>query len=221
MKHINLTILKSFKIPLPPLEVQEEIVKEIAKIEKKEEKAKEVIKGNEEEIKGMIGAGARVRLGDILSLEYGVSLPKGKIIKGQYPVCGSNGIDGFHNDFLLEASSIIVGRKGSAGKVNWIDKNCTTIGTTFYVKNNPNKIGLRYAFYTLKNVNLENLIDGIGTPGLNRDNAYDIKIPHLPLEEQKKIIAKIEPLEKEITEAKEFLSNAKNLKQNILDKYLK
>ncbi|WP_422863123.1 restriction endonuclease subunit S [Brachyspira hyodysenteriae] len=57
-----------------------------------------------------------------------------KRILGEYPVYGSNGIVGYHNNFLVEAPNIIVGRKGSAGEVNFANKNFTPIDTTFYVK---------------------------------------------------------------------------------------
>jgi len=35
---------------------------------------------------------------------------------------GSNGISGYHNEYLIEAPAIIVGRKGSAGKLVYIEK---------------------------------------------------------------------------------------------------
>ncbi|MGF1496081.1 MAG: restriction endonuclease subunit S [Elainellaceae cyanobacterium] len=36
---------------------------------------------------------------------------------GQYPVFGSSGIVGYHNEYLVEAPALIVGRKGSVGEV--------------------------------------------------------------------------------------------------------
>ena len=80
----------------------------------------------------------RVRLDKIISLEYGKALQESKRIEGIYPVMGSNGIVGYHNEYLVKAPAIIVGRKGSAGKVTFIDKNCYPIDTTFYVLNKEN-----------------------------------------------------------------------------------
>ena len=56
-------------------------------------------------------------------LEYGASLPKKKRVEGPYPVVGSNGVTGYHSEYLVEGPAIIVGRKGSAGEVTLIDKN--------------------------------------------------------------------------------------------------
>jgi type I restriction enzyme M protein len=211
---------RNHKLPLPPLEIQQKIVAEIGEIEKKEEKATEKIEKTQVKVNNLFNKGEKTKIGDVLSLEYGVALRKNKRMKGEYPVVGSNGIDGYHNSYLIEAPSIIVGRKGSAGKVNWIDKNNTPIDTTFYVQINSDKIDLKYAFYLLKHANLESLAGGIGTPGLNRNEAYNVSINLPPLAEQQKIISQIEPLEKEIEEVKAFLASVKELKSEVLRRYL-
>ena len=60
-----------------------------------------------------------VRLGDVLKLEYGVSLPERERQPGDVPVFGSAGIVGRHNQATNTGPSIIVGRKGSIGTVTW------------------------------------------------------------------------------------------------------
>ena len=133
---------------------------------------------------------------------------------------GSNGIDGYHSDYLIEAPAVIVGRKGSVGKVNWIEQNCTPIDTTFYVQVNSKYINLRYSFFVLKHLELDKLSGGVGVPGLNRNSIYTLKCNLPSLSEQHNIISQIEPFEKEIEEAKQFLTNSIELKQELLNKYL-
>ena len=74
------------------------------------------------------------RIGDVISFEYGSPLPKRNRVSGEYPVMGSSGIDGYHNEYLVEAPAIIVGRKGSVGKVTLIEQPCFPIDTTFYLR---------------------------------------------------------------------------------------
>ena len=52
---------------------------------------------------------------EVCTLEYGASLPKSKRVDGPYPVMGSNGISGYHNEYLIEGPSVIVGSK----RVGW------------------------------------------------------------------------------------------------------
>ena len=161
------------------------------------------------------------KIGQLITLEYGKSLPKAKRIDGIYPVVGSNGIDGYHNTYILEAPNIIVGRKGSVGKVNWINENCTPIDTCFYVKANLDLINFKYCYYLLKNANLESLNTGLGPGGLNRNTAYNVDVKLPSLNDQQKIVSQIEELEKQIAEAQAIIDNSKQQKQEILDKYLK
>ncbi|MDQ1336304.1 MAG: type restriction enzyme protein [Thermodesulfobacteriota bacterium] len=98
-----------------------------------------------------------VRLGEVCTFEYGSSLPERNRVVGQYPVVGSNGIAGYHNSFIVKGPTIVIGRKGSAGEVNWIDDNCFPIDTTYFISLKLNEISLRYLFYTLQQLELTKL----------------------------------------------------------------
>ncbi|MDR0372991.1 MAG: hypothetical protein LBI79_05490 [Nitrososphaerota archaeon] len=55
-------------------------------------------------------------LGGVLTFQRGHDLPKTQMIDGEYPVVGSNGIIGNHNEYTPEAPSITIGRSGNVGK---------------------------------------------------------------------------------------------------------
>ena len=151
-----------------------------------------------------------VRLDEIISLEYGSSLPAEKRISGEYPVYGSNGIVGFHNQFKVNGPFIIVGRKGSAGKVHLSEKDGFPIDTTFFVKIiDQKRIDLYFLFHMLKSLELEKVNVQSGVPGLNRNDAYQIKIPLPPLEVQRQIVAEIEAWQKVIDGARQVVANWK------------
>jgi restriction endonuclease S subunit len=150
-----------------------------------------------------------VRLGEVCTFEYGSSLPERNRVVGQYPVVGSNGIAGYHNSFIVKGPTIVIGRKGSAGEVNWIDDNCFPIDTTYFISLKLNEISLRYLFYTLQQLELTKLRGGAGVPGLNRNDAYDTEIPLPPLEEQERIVAELEGYRKVIEGARQVLASYK------------
>ena len=54
-------------------------------------------------------------------------------VAGAIPVYGSNGIVGSHNEAIVEAPGLIVGRKGSAGQIHRSLGPFCPIDTTFYV----------------------------------------------------------------------------------------
>jgi len=145
----------------------------------------------------------------VCTLEYGASLPKKTRIEGPYPVLGSNGVTGYHNKYLIEGPAIVVGRKGSAGEVTFVEENCYPIDTTYYVKRvKPEKTDIRYLYHVLKTLDLTSLKGGAGIPGLNRNDVYQShKIPLPPIEVQKEIVAEIEGYQKIIDGARLVVEN--------------
>lgn len=130
---------------------------------------------------------ALTRMGDLISLEYGESLPEKSRRTGPVPVMGSNGVVGYHKDALIKGPAIIIGRKGSVGQVTWVDSDCFPIDTTFYVENKkPSKISIRFLHRLLQVSGLENRRDLGAVPGLNRNDVHSLgtAIPD-PAEQQK------------------------------------
>lgn len=115
------------------------------------------------------------RFSDIATLHYGKALKKTERIEGPYPVYGSGGITGSHNDYLIEGPSIIVGRKGSIGTLYWEDGNFHPIDTVYYVANKDG-VPLSYLYYLMETLNLPNMNTDAAVPGLNRDNVYRLEI---------------------------------------------
>lgn len=221
--NISAEEIENIKIPLPPKEIQEKIVNEIDKIDDKENEIFNKVQGLENEIKKVLASSskyANIKIGDILTLEYGSSLTEGDRIVGKYPVVGSNGIVGYHNNFTVKGPTIIVGRKGSAGKTTWIDKDNFPIDTTFYVNKISDEVDYKYIFYVLKDIDLEKLVLGAGVPGLNRNDVYNQNYDLPSLKEQQKIVAKIVKIEDQISKLKQELKEIKNQKAEILRKYL-
>ena len=113
------------------------------------------------------------RLGDVLQLNYGKSLPVKRRIEGQIPVYGSNGVVGTHKEPIIDKPGLIIGRKGSAGQVHYSNGSFCPIDTTFFVtQDDVPDIDLEFLYYFLKHVDLTRIVGDVGVPGLNREMAY-------------------------------------------------
>jgi type I restriction enzyme, S subunit len=73
---------------------------------------------------------------------------------GHFIVAGSNGVSGYHSKFTVKGPGIVVGRKGSAGKVTWYEDDFWPIDTTYYVRPNVG-MELRWIYYLLRHLKLE------------------------------------------------------------------
>ncbi len=150
-----------------------------------------------------------IQLGDVVKFEYGKGLVKNKRDpSGEYVVYGSNGPVGRHSEYLVKTPCLVVGRKGSAGEVHISKKPCWPIDTTYYVVP-PGGIILPFLFYLFKTLNLSSFDKSTAIPGLNRYDAYVLKICLAPLPEQHRIVAKIEELFTKLDTGKEELLQAK------------
>jgi restriction endonuclease S subunit len=218
--------LPEIKIPLPPLEMQQRIVNECEGVDLETDQARQTVTSAkhqiEAKVQSVINAGYEMKNIDrVLTLEYGISLPKNQRMGGDFPVYGSNGVVGTHNEFLVNAPCIIVGRKGSAGEINWSDKSCTPIDTTFYVKLlDETATDLKFTYHMLKSLNLPSLKVGSGPGGINRNNVYGLQIPMPPLNVQQQLVVEVKQLESEITQAQAVIDNATERKNAILTNYL-
>ncbi len=130
----------------------------------------------------------RVRLGDVVSFEYGTSLPaRERDPHGEFLVAGSNGPDGTHTKALVSSPGIVVGRKGSAGQVYWYDTDFWPIDTTYYVVPKES-LELRWVFYLLRHLRPHRIATTTGVPGLSRADAYALEFGLPPLSEQRRIV---------------------------------
>ncbi|QXE88118.1 restriction endonuclease subunit S [Geomonas nitrogeniifigens] len=129
-----------------------------------------------------------VKLGDICEFVYGNSLPEKVRIQGPVKVFGSNGQVGSHNAPLTSSATIIIGRKGSVGEVTYSGEACFPIDTTYYVTKEQTQQNIRWLYYALKSLNMSKLSLMVGVPGLNRNDAYKLKVALPPLDTQHKIV---------------------------------
>ena len=160
-------------------------------------------------------------IGDVLSLEYGKPLPKEKRTpNGLYPVYGANGIKDRTNEFYVEEPSIIVGRKGSAGEINYTEDKFWPLDVTYFTKFDKSELNLDFLFHLLTLLELPKLAKGV-KPGINRNDVYAIKTKIPPLDEQKRIVAKLDECFEAIhiarTNVEKNLNNAKELFQSQLN----
>ncbi|OGW40069.1 MAG: hypothetical protein A2Y97_07130 [Nitrospirae bacterium RBG_13_39_12] len=111
------------------------------------------------------------KLGDIINLKYGKALKLENRIGGKYPVVGSSGIVGFHNEPLVKSPGIVVGRKGTIGEVIWLDEEFYPIDTTFYIEDQVGATGLYFHYYLLLSQDFKKIGSDSAVPGLNRNQA--------------------------------------------------
>jgi type I restriction enzyme S subunit len=153
-------------------------------------------------------------LGSMLTLEYGEAMPAEARSGHGFPVYGSNGEVGRHRKFLISEPGIIVGRKGSVGKVTWSDEPFWPIDTTYWVRCAPED--RRWIYWVLTWLPLARLDSSTGVPGLNRNDVYALTVSRPGSSEREKIAEILDTLDTAIHETEAIIAKLKAVKQGLL-----
>ena len=129
----------------------------------------------------------RAKLKFVARLGYGEALPNDESQNSAFRVFGSNGPFASFSRANTRAPAIVIGRKGSYGKVNWTTEPCFASDTTFFVDESTSRNHLRWVYWLLQTLRLDEGTDEAAVPGLNRETAYsrDVLVP--PIAQQRAI----------------------------------
>ena len=129
---------------------------------------------------------SKIPLNEFITLQRGFDLPSSKRISGNVPVVASTGIAGYHNEIKVKAPGVVIGRSGSIGGGQYIEKDFFPLNTTLYVKDFKGHYP-RFIYYLLKSIDFTSFNVGTGVPTLNRNHLSSILISDLGIDKEKEI----------------------------------
>jgi type I restriction enzyme S subunit len=134
----------------------------------------------------------------VARLNYGDAIAHEDQGHGEVPVFGSNGVFSSCENPNTFGPAIIVGRKGSFGKVNWSPVPCWASDTTFFIDHRSVFVELRWLYYALQTLNLDGQSSEAAVPGINREEVYERRLPLVSSELQKRTAAYLDTATQEL-----------------------
>ena len=135
-----------------------------------------------------------VKLGDVAHIRYGKTKPKDT---GNIPAVGSGGVYSYTSKALVDYPTIVVGRKGTAGKVWLLSEPCYPSDTTFYLDwKKEVDVLLTYYYLTLHPLSGEHAKTTL--PSLQKPELENFKIPLPPLPIQQEITSILSAIDEKI-----------------------
>ena len=145
---------------------------------------------------------------DVLYIVNGKNQKDVESDDGLYPIIGSGGKIGRATKYLCEAGSTVVGRKGTINNPFFVDERFWNVDTAFGIQ--PGKLlNPKFLFYFCKSYNFKKLDKSTTIPSLAKTDLLKIEMPVPSLEEQEKIVNRIEELFSELDNAVETLKKTK------------
>lgn len=105
---------------------------------------------------------------------------------------------GFATDSLYNKPSVLIGRKGTIGKVKYVEQPFWTVDTLFYTIVNTDIVLPKYLYYVMSLIDLNNYNEGTTIPSLRTETLNRLEFDIPSLEEQEKILSYINPIEDKI-----------------------
>ena len=130
------------------------------------------------------------KLHDIIQITNGRSQKYVENVNGKYPIYGSGGIIGKAVDYLCEAGSTIIGRKGTINNPLFVKERFWNIDTAFGMKP-MYAISDLYFFYFCQYFDFSKLDKSTAVPSLTQSAIGEVFIPIPPIKEQKRITDEI------------------------------
>lgn len=230
--------LLTIKIPLPPIEAQNQIVSELEGYQKIVEGANQILSNYKPSFK-VNPDWKKAKLGDIAEVEYGYGATAEKTGDTRYIRITDIGNDGrlikddpkyieFNNEskpYLLKAGDILVARTGATyGKTMIFDESYRAVFASFLVRLKFNEEKMLPQFYWVFAQTddywnqAKSLVTGGAQPQFNGNVIKEIVVPVPPLTAQKEILAqaKSESTQVESTKAVRDLFE-KKIKERIAE----
>lgn len=229
--HITKEKLVNFTLPLPPLPEQQRIVGILdqafaaiatakANTEKNLQNARALF---ESSLKFSLEAGGEgwitTTIGSQVTLQRGFDITKAQQEPGDIPVVSSGGIKSYHNAAPVRGPGVVMGRKGTLGKVYFVESDFWPHDTTLWVKEFKGNVP-RFVYYFFSAFDVSRMDTGTANPALNRNQVHPIKTLWPPVAQQKMIVAKLDLLDAESNRLAALhqrkLAALDNLKKSIL-----
>jgi type I restriction enzyme S subunit len=190
--------------------------KSLKNVDSEEKNSEETIGKVQEEEESHIEGWKLQKLGDILIFEYGNNLPEDDRNEGNIPVYGSNGQVDTHDEVYVDGEGIVVGRKGSIAEAEYSEQPFFPIDTTYYISEEETDERLRFLYYLINHLQLDRLNAASAIPGLNRNDAYNVKALIPPKEEQEKIASVLYNVDQAIQKTEEIIEQTQRVKKGLI-----
>lgn len=141
---------------------------------------------------------SKYTLAELATIKYGKDKKKVISKEGHIPIYGTGGFMGYATKALYDKPSVLIGRKGTIGKVKYVEHPFWTVDTLFYTVVNTEIVLPRYLYYAMSLIDLDKYNEGTTIPSLRTETLNKLVLDIPSLEEQQKIISYIRPIEEKI-----------------------
>ena len=162
----------------------------------------------------------KMKYKDVLKIKSGKDQKQIECKNGKYPILGTSGKIGTTNMFLYNKPSVLIGRKGTINKPQYMETPFWTVDTLFYSQIYKPNIP-KYLFYSFQNVNWQKYDESTGVPSLSSSTIESVECFMPSMKEQIKVSNFLSLLDKKMELQTKKIEALKLFKLSIKNKLFK
>jgi type I restriction enzyme S subunit len=230
---INSKDVRELRVPLPPLMEQEAIAEALSdadaaiealdaliakKRDVKQATMQQLLTGRTR-LPGFTADWKEVRLGECLTIMHGKNQSQIVDPEGRYPILATGGVIGRTNSYLSNKPSVLIGRKGTIDRPQYMDTPFWTVDTLFYSEVKSGN-SAKFLFYKFLMVDWKKYNEASGVPSLNASTIENVEMVLPPLKEQEAIAETLSAMDDELEALTEQASKLRMVKQGMMQDLL-
>ena len=146
-------------------------------------------------------------LGKLVTIKYGKNQKKVQSDEGSIPIYGTGGLIGYATEALYDKPSVLIGRKGTINKVQYVDHPFWTVDTLFYTEVNETVVIPKYLYYLMSLLDLDSYNEGTTIPSLRTETLNRLEFDIPCREYQRKVLSVLDPIDNKIKLNEEINGN--------------
>ena len=135
-----------------------------------------------------------MRFSDVLDIRNGRNQRQVENENGKYPIYGSGGVMGHADDFICDAETVVIGRKGSINNPIFVDEPFWNVDTAFGLVAHKEVLLPKYLYYFCVNFDFERLNTTVTIPSLTKANLLQIEIRVPDMDIQQNIVSVLDKI---------------------------
>ncbi|MFH1258673.1 MAG: N-6 DNA methylase [Elusimicrobiota bacterium] len=223
-KFVSLGVLRGLKLPLPPLEIQQQIVAELDWYRNIITGARQIVENWKPKI-DIEPEWEKVKLPAISENNDNKRKPvtKSDRSSGQCPYYGASGVVDYVEDYIFDGDYLLISEDGAnllarstpiafsiSGK-SWVNNHA-------HILKFKNSNTQKFVEIYINQIDISNFVTGMAQPKLNQQALNTIEIPLPPLEIQKQIVENIETERALVESAKKLIEIYEQKTKDVLSK---
>lgn len=159
------------------------------------------------------------QVGDCLTIEHGRNQSQIVDTAGQFPILATGGEIGRTNAFLHDGPSVLIGRKGTIDRPQYMATPFWTVDTLFYSRIRTGFVA-KFLYFKFLMVDWRSLNEASGVPSLNASTIERVEISVPQFEEQQAIAGVLSDMDAEIDALVAQREKAELVKQGMMQELL-